>query len=605
MSKTIWEKAESAPPGTESVEMAIGAVGGNTQPESQSVSHVGVVVRQRQSQVRPKTKEVEKRTNQHNQLQPVSQSNAGITNFGGEYRQEQQIDLYVENHKREKRLRTIAKEKERFSQDDAFEYLKEDAYRWMSVTPPQPLPEQRTVDASFPAHVFPIGAQRWIEEFAAAYGRHSCVGGAMLLGDLSICEHGKFIVRRHDDHVEPLNLYQLIIMSSGKLKSPMQDTALRSIKELEKRLQEDYLEQEKSRAIERRVLKRRIAEIEKSAAKNGGVKEAVKAIAEIEANMPNKVALPQLLTFKFTPEGLEKAAAEQGGCIAIAGAELGSLKKIQANKDDFILQAWSGESFVSSKVKNPIRIERPSLSILIATQEMTSLKLLDDVALQEDGLVARFMCLVPPDMPSDALGGSVTRAMSPETCEWLESMVNKLYDIPRAPKGHHYFEIDDDGLRTWDAFFNYCQWESEKEQHPTILRSWYRKLAGTALRFAGFLHLLKHLEGELQLNTRITAETIRGGIELARFYEAHAHVALDIKSNDLLVNANKILKRILQENKPEITIRDLYHAEHMDSDDAKDAVRFLAELGYLVWRRKGKSDICLINPHVWQMPMMK
>ncbi len=426
----------------------------------------------------------------------------------------------------------------------------------------------------------------------------------MLLNNLSIAVDDKFKAERHAEHVEPLRLYQLLMMSSGKCKSPMEETALRPIKKLEQQKQKQFFEKEEKRQIKRKILLKSIKRIEDQAAKYGGYEAAVDEIVRLQEMMPEEVSVPQLVVFnKFTPEGLEKAIVQQRGRLALVGAELGSFKKLPANKDDLILQAWSGESYVSSKVKDPVRIDNPCLTILVATQEATSIKFLGNEAFQEDGLVSRFMLVVPPDLNHPAPGGVLTTELAQEDNEWLERVVNDIYSIPRAEEGHHLLKFQDGALRSWDSFYHYTQQQAEDDNNSIVLQSWYRKLAGTALRFSGFLHLLRCMESGLPVDTEINQADVDGGIELARFYEAHAQVALDLNGNDVLRTANKFIKRIRELNRNEVTQREIYRPEHVKANDAHKAFQFLAERGYVALLRHGKSDICLVNPSLWTMPM--
>lgn len=623
MGDKLWGAAMSPPPGTISVEQEVGKFEQQGQELNYKDSgmivyrkankHSGEAFETEQDQINTKelAPQIHAGAKEHiengppQRALPQTRSEILIATHppGGLYNQEQQLEQYISDHRREKCLRNIVKEKEEFRKADAYEFMKRDALIWLSGKYIFPLPERMEVGKQFPLHVFPSPARKWIDGIACAYGVHQSIGGALLLGILSICAGGKFKVRRHAEHVELMTLYQLIMMSSGKGKSPMLETALQPIKALEKRLQDEYLEVASKRNHAREIFSKRILKIKNEAAKGGDLGQALEEIAKLEKAMPKKIELPQLMTSKFTPEGLEKEAAKQGGKFALVGAELGSFKNLSVKKDDFILQAWAGERFVYSKVKDPIRIEDPCLTILIATQEGTSVNLLGAEALQEDGLVARFMPLVPPNLNRVAPGGGVTTAMGPEHSAWLERTVNEVYSRARPIDGHHEFRIQDGALRNWDAFWSYTQQQAEDESKPAVLQAWYRKLAGTALRFAGFLHLLRCQEDNLPLETKIDQQVIDGGIELARFYEAHALVALDLKGNDVLQHANKLLDRIKEVGSDEVTMREIYWRKHIDADDAKRAFRLLAEHGYVAPLRKGKSDICLINPRVWTMPM--
>ena len=312
--------------------------------------------------------------------------------------------------------------------------------------------------------------------------------------------------------------------------------------------------------------------------------------------MPPQKSVPRLLTFKFTPEGLEKEAARRDGKMAVVGAELGSFKNIPASKDDFVLQAWAGESFVSSKVKDPIRIDNPCLSILLATQGTTSVNLLGSEALQEDGLVARFICLVPSDVLRMSFENPLTKAMNVENTEWLEHVVNKIYEAPMPPEGHLRLQIQEGSLQNWDIFSHQAFQQAENGVHPSVLQSWYRKLAGTALRFAGFLHLLKCIEGKRCFSEPVDQESVDGGLRLGSFYEQHAQVALDINANDNLKRAREALLILKQCGDFEISLREIYREKKWTKEQALSAVNLLEVSGMVACYKSGNSTRCLIHP---------
>lgn len=600
MSSDLWDEAMSAEPGTKSVTKEIGQIGRENNQSFRTGIESDVVIR-RSNKISSPGQEA---WGGSNGTVPEQQPQCLVGETGIVPSYGQQTAQFIENTNNEKKLRSAIKDQEKFRKEDAFEFEKAQARHRLSTTPIYPLPEMMSVNVPFPVHVFPYSARKYIEDFSSAYGRHQCAGGAMLLGVVSIAANGKFKVRRHAEHVELMTLYQMLMMSSGKFKSPMKTTAFRAIKKLEKRLQDEFLEKKERVQIERAILQKRIKYIETQAAKKGDIKAAVEEIAKLRDLMPEQASFPQLVVFnKFTPEGLEKMVAQQNGNLALVGDELGSFKKLPANKDDMIVKAWEGGSYVYGKMKDAIQIDDSCLTVCIATQEATSIKFLGNEAFQEDGLVSRFMLVVPPDLNHPTPGGVLTTELAQEDNEWLEKVVNDIYSIPRAEEGHHLLKFQDGVLRSWDSFYHYTQQQAEDDNNSVLLQSWYRKLAGTALRFSGFLHLLCCMESDLPVETGINQADVDGGIELARFYEAHAQVALDLNGNDVLRTANKFIKRIRELGRNEVTQREIYRPEHVKANNAHKAFQFLAERGYVALLRHGKSDICLVNPSLWTMPM--
>lgn len=454
------------------------------------------------------------------------------------------------------------------------------------------LPEDLRVSLPLPV-TFSPKAYRWITDFSSSFNVDPCVAMSFLLGLVSIACRGKFFVSRHGNHSEVVTLYMLIMMASGKMKSPMLEAVLKPIKGLEHELVKKQSEEIELTKIKRKMFKKRIQQLEKIASKSGDIDEIAVEIHELTKTMPDKLYPPKLLLFKFTMEGLEQQMYEQGGKLAIAGAELGSFKQVSDAKDDLLLQAWDNELYVYRRRDEAIEIKRPCLSILLATQGRTAANLLGSDALCEDGLVGRFTCLVPSDLNASH-GARATAEISAASVEWLESLVRYLYGID-APEEGHKLRIAENGLRDWDLFYSETQTVASSYSAPA-LSSYNLKLAGTALRFAGILHLLETFESGGDFHKPISTYQVQQGISMARFYSQHARVALDMESDKVLKIAHRIVQFLKGWAGPYIPCREIYRALHLTKNDAMNALMRLEERNYIRLLKMGNSIRCVIHP---------
>jgi len=138
----------------------------------------------------------------------------------------------LDEHNEFKKIRKMCKEQASFAKEDQEAAYKNALYGHLAGRLIHPLPVRTSPMDMFPQDVFPQGAQQWIQDFAKSFSVNPCVAGTLLLGVLSISANGKFSVERHAEHVELMTLYNLIMMNSGKLKSPMLETAIRPLKRL-------------------------------------------------------------------------------------------------------------------------------------------------------------------------------------------------------------------------------------------------------------------------------------------------------------------------------------------------------------------------------------
>ncbi len=505
---------------------------------------------------------------------------------------------FLSHHNEQKALRKAAKEQQAFAMEDQEKWNKSSLHAWIRNAQIIPLPKRQIVDADAPIESFPEGAKRWIKDMSNAFGVHSSILVALLLGFVCILLRGQFKVVRHKNHVELVTLYLLVMMLSGRMKSPLMEEVLRPIVAIEKRLQKAFFEEKELFETKEKLIQKRIRTLENDAAKGGDLDTAVQQILNLKNEMPAKKFLPVLLTFKFTPEGLEKEAARQNGKIGIAAAELGSFKKLPANRDDLLLQAYGGESFSSTKAGEPIRIENPAVAILIATQDGTAVKLLSEEALQDDGLVARFLCLLPPELYSHGLVGGTSEVPS-TSANWLEETANKLFEASYLSDANTLLHFEDQALHAWHRLEAHAKAEAANDMNSPVLQAFYRKLAGTCLRLTGIIHILCCCESGEPYETPISKEAVLAGVHLAGFFEQHTKVALNLETKDKLERAHAVLGYIKERGEPEVKMRDIYRAKHWRKDETLSVLKMLQAHGHLALYKNGTSFTCIINPALW------
>lgn len=145
--------------------------------------------------------------------------------------------------------------------------------------------------------------------------------------------------------------------------------------------------------------------------------------------------------------------------------------------------------------------------------------MLEKEYLQKDGLLARFLYLaVPAGCQAYLSMQGYPSEKIPKKQKTLSYTLERIFHLPTPdePEGFHNIRIDSQtNLQEWYDFSEYCKQRELGARRPVFLRAWYRKLARTALRFAGILHILEHSNS---LEEMISKNEIHRGIELASFY---------------------------------------------------------------------------------------
>jgi Protein of unknown function (DUF3987)/Bifunctional DNA primase/polymerase, N-terminal/Primase C terminal 1 (PriCT-1) len=428
----------------------------------------------------------------------------------------------------------------------------------------------------------------------------------------SACVAGKAVVSPEPGYNEPLNIYTCPAMESGNRKTAVLTALLEPFLEWEReRIGE--IEPERMRlASERRTIEARIENRRKKAASAVDPSALMREIRELEESLPLVPASPRLYTEDCTPERLASLMAEQGGRMAVFSDEGGVFDIIGGRYSQGIpnLDLWLKGHSVSSvrvdrsdRMRPPILINRPHLTVGISPQPEVLESLRDKPGFRGRGLLARLLY----GLPTSPLGYRTleARAIPIDVASRYRNGIRRLLTF--TPENEICLRLGGPAYAEWKAFQRSVEIQFREGGKLQDLRDWGSKLPGAALRLAGIFHFVEHLDrvsafGEIALSTMILA------LELAACLVSHARAVFALMERDANVeNAEKLVGWIKRQGKPSFSVRECFraHQSRFKRVDAMLPVLLLVEQhGYI--RRlhnessggRKPSDVCEVNPAV-------
>ena len=429
---------------------------------------------------------------------------------------------------------------------------------------PVPLPDDRSVEAPpFPLGALPGVARDVAESIAASTQTPPDLAGNLLLGAASATVAGKAQVDA-GSHAEHLNVWEATILPPGERKSSALGPILAPFYRLqaERRAQAQDGIDERGAELElaeeefKRLRRRKDTSTDELAAalrRRDGAKAALEAPAQLVVDDPTPEALANDLA--RNPR-LLIASAEGGLLDNFLGRYHGGVPNL-----DLLNKAWAGEPHTvrrASHSEGGLMIERPTLAIAIAPQPHVMRTIARNPAMTARGTLSRFLV----SAPASILGrrSSIAPAVDRVARDAYEELIRELVGIPEdgehlqiLPPAHARIREYRDGLEVRAG-----------RVADDRLRSFLSRMHGQVYRLAGLLHFLAHgADGARQPIGKTAADD---AVSMARYYERHAEIALDLMGEHEPVRRARVLHRWFetrldpQESLPPTTVRDAHRA---------------------------------------------
>jgi replicative DNA helicase len=416
-------------------------------------------------------------------------------------------------------------------------------------TPPPWTKEPERPRSSYPDPIpldlFPEAIRAHINSVAASLQVPTDLPAVVALGVLSAAVGRKARVEvRAGEWGEPVNLFVGAILPPGARKSPTFSLLMAPLVEWER--EETHRRRPKRQAAldVLEVAKKRLSEVMTQAAKvdgsvgDGEVYGARMRVEKAEAEVPIDAAI---LLGDCTPESLLQRLAAQGGVGAIMEPEPGLFEGLLSGRYggggarlEEVNKAYSGEHISSSRVSRaPVDVPNPSLTLAVCIQPGVLEALEHKGAMRNQGTLARFLWVYPPDGVGRRKVGKEVPRLDQGAADAYRDTIRKLASAPHA--GTDLFEAPFPWTITLSPEAEEVLEDFERRLEPTMdvlgenrgIRDWASKAAGRAVRVAALLQFAENVKLRTDpFGRRISERAMQAGVAVMEAGLSHARRVL-------------------------------------------------------------------------------
>jgi len=441
-----------------------------------------------------------------------------------------------------------------------------------------------------PARLFPPGCE-FARDFLADVSRSTQTPPEMAatlgLAVLSGCLANVVEVQGYGDHVEPAQMWVLVLSDPGTRKSAVLNELYSPVFCWE-REQAEAMRPIIAEAVQkRRIDDKRLSRLEDWAskepdeAKRGKHEGEAVELAQRMAEEPVPIS-PVLIACEPTPEALMRQMAANFGRALLASAEADAIDIVQGRYSGnrnygVLLKGHAGDAIRAPRIgRESDIIDKPALALALIVQPAAVEDFYSDRQAEGRGLLARFAVVAAPNL----LG---TREVRPKP---VRPQLREAWNS--AIKGLLRLTPTDEPLRVElspkaDALYHDFQCRVERSLGWGKLadrREWGGKICGLALRVALTLHGLgTWARGDTPTDSdRIDADSMRCAIAWADYFadsERHARGRIAETPED---RERMKLVAWVRSRGGRVTARELTHGLRKYRNDTKGAERALDDL---------------------------
>jgi hypothetical protein len=493
------------------------------------------------------------------------------------------------------------------------------------------LPSIHTPVQDIPPDIIPEALRLWVTDIAERMQVPLvCVTVLALtvVGSL-IGRKVRVYPKKEDDWYEVANLWSMIIMPSGRLKSPIIHAVLKPLQELSEQAEKEFAvsakESELGAAVHEAKIQAAKKEIQKVASSRNSDAKLEKAQRDLMFLQENAAGCqPTAKRYKIHDATVEKIGellkANTNGLLLIRdelSGWLSSLERIGREGDrEFFLEAWNGKGSydVDRITRGSIHIPALCLSILggIPPSKIESyVESAVSGGAGNDGLLQRFGLMVHADFKKD--WRLVDRAPNKPAYERVRQTFANLDSLEGQGADSLSFRFNQEAQQLFYSWLTRLEMSIRAEENDCDAFvshiSKYRKLVpALALQF----FLLKRLE-EPSLGESIDTESLTAAIEWARHLEMHARRVYSLALNPQIHAARALAQKIKQGKVEDgCKLRDIYRHQwtHLQSRAQVDmATAVLIQCNWVLVEEirpasGAPCEVLRLNPALRNMPEM-
>ncbi len=479
---------------------------------------------------------------------------------------------------------------------------------------------------TFPLDILPNWLRDYCEAITETMQTPTDLAGMLAMAILSTACARKIEVRAWSGYDEPVNIYAVVSMPPGSGKSPVFKAMTGPIAMYEWQQLEKSQDAIARAEDERDILKARLDEAKRKAARVEGANAMKLAYNDVDGlrgemkdmEMPVKV---KLIVDDATPESVTSILAEQGGRIAVLSSE-GDIFAIMSGR--YSSGAPNIGVYKKGHVGDDIRVDRksrseivrrPAITMGITTQPDVMRSFGQNKTFQSEGLLARFFYAMPIStvgsrkVVTEPVPDHVKETYYHRVLLMLENLnsgnsgncgTNKkeLESNSGDSKKNQYNDIFNDitileiSNSARERFTGFRGW-LEPQLGPygmfAHMADWASKLGGYVLRVAGLLHMAdvaayaSHNSHNSQ--NEISDATLARAIAFINYLIPHAQAAYaEIGSDPAVEGARLVLRWVEKTDARQFTKRDCYQGVKgtlKRADELDPILSLLCDHGYL------------------------
>ena len=483
------------------------------------------------------------------------------------------------------------------------------------------LPLRKSVEITIPIPLehIPVQAQNFVKTVASALGVSMEMVAVCLFGAIFIAARGNFKIKVQDHWFEILTGILIVAAQSGDRKSAVVDLMRPVFEAVEAELRMDVGRY--GRQSDLRVLHQTLQRMERNFAKH--VVERIEttgcsfevarselqadyaAIGGLRESLQKSSSAPRILLDAPTLEALAVELERQDEAIGSFEAEGGFWKhRLKPSVDDILLKAFTGESFASdTKTLGNVYLRSPVLAACSLVQPEVLQALYGNVELAGHGATSRMLPVLLPSRKGSQNGFSVD--IPTDLLDWYQELVRRLLRIrrpdPVTAENERTFHVLGLSSAAKARIGHYGQEINQQirngqfENYPAF----GAKLAGHAVRLAGAIHLMTHLEPQSE---EINDQSIQAGLAWAEFFRVHAEAAFTPEARDGIAYAQKIHNWMKRHRPDTFRERDAHRGIGSGRHSIAQIRAGIDELERCNHLRKyitGGSALCVVNPSAY------
>ena len=362
------------------------------------------------------------------------------------------------------------------------------------------------------------------------------------------------------------NVWGLIIAPPGTKKTPIFNSCLKILNNIQKREQLKFQEQINSFADEKMEIGIKIKSLEKK------LEDAIKAEKPEDEKSIYKKTLSDLkkrkteldifpkryTTNSFSLEKLFELLKENQNGILIPNDEISSLfesfkKKGHESTRPFLLTSWDGDgSFKYDILSRPsVSLDGICLTLLGGTQPSIISKMLNEMrqSHNDDGFIQRFQFIAYPNQ--DIIPKFVDSGLNPEAHKKLNNLLEEICNLDGSKFGEKYVDCDSYIAQlTPEAYSYFADYmdKIEKEVHASEsggyrnhLNKFGKLLSGLIIHF----HVIDGIETKRRVN-KVRPHVVEMAIRWCELFKAHAKKLYDTDYNFESISGFALAKKIVE-----------------------------------------------------------